>query len=200
MKLFHHFIFWNKSWNKSKIYLLLVFWLMPCFHVLLQRFSINLIVAFWLFNNCGYIYYCNCWPNSWPIRAESRVLWLLTNQLTNQSSVLSQQRQRFKMCIVLNEYFVRNKVDQEPGQNMSLEIRKQFLAIYWGGPLTTYYKLVAGPPPDRKKCWQKRIEFWQKVTVGPPLKKPQLRLWPCSCPCLMCSWLSQRWYWGNTPS
>ena len=31
-------------------------------------------------------------------------------------------------------------------------------------------------PPDRKKCWQERIEFWQDRMVGPPLKMTQLRL------------------------
>ena len=32
------------------------------------------------------------------------------------------------------------------------------------------------PPPDRKKWWQERIEFWQDGMVGPPLKMTQLRL------------------------
>ena len=33
-------------------------------------------------------------------------------------------------------------------------------------------------PPDRKKCWQEGIEFWQDGMVGPPLKMTQLRLCP----------------------
>ena len=37
------------------------------------------------------------------------------------------------------------------------------------------------PPPDRKKWWQERIEFWQDGMVGPPLKMTQLRLCLCMC-------------------